>query len=165
MLSEDRAASLLKVATVRNPFDSLVSIYAKRRGARDEIVGSPNHWTKRHGRRTRDARDYEYCRCHTFAQWIRRRTLVPAALALLGQRRPTSNLRYAKGVDVVMRFETLQTDFDGVMEKLGHGGTEIPVVNPTSGRERDYRSYYTKFTRRLIELTFAKDLKEFGYCF
>ena len=64
-----------------------------------------------------------------------------------------------------MRFETLQTDFDVVMEKLGHGGTEIPLVNRTSGRERDYRSYYTKFTRRLIELTFAKDLKEFGYCF
>lgn len=165
VLSDEHAASLFKVSTVRNPFDSLVSLYVKRRDTRREALDSPDHWTRRSGARKKDIADFEYCRSHSFPQWIRKRTFLAAGAALFGYRRPTTNQRYAEGIDHVMRFESLQEDFDRVLQRLGRSGSEIPIFNRTSGRERDYRSYYTKLSRRLVEQVFKKDLREFGYSF
>ncbi len=65
-------------------------------------------------------------------------------------------------VDFVGRFERLEGDFGRVCRKLGIE-TELPYVNPSS--HRDYRTYYSAHSRRLIEEHFAEDIELFEYEF
>ncbi len=64
-------------------------------------------------------------------------------------------------VDFVGRFETIQADFNAVCEQIGVDA-RLPHLN-ASIRRRDWRSYYTKETRDLVERLFEVDLERFGY--
>ena len=73
---------------------------------------------------------------------------------------------YTAGMDVVMRFETLQRDFDAVLEKAGVPfKINIPVINKTEERSADYRAYYTERSRRIVTYIFRHELKEYDYEF
>ncbi len=64
----------------------------------------------------------------------------------------------------LIRFESMQDDFDRICDRIGKPRMELPHIN-TSERERDYRKYFTPYTRRLAEEHFAEDLRVFGYEF
>ena len=72
--------------------------------------------------------------------------------------------QFIDGADVVMRYERLQADLDGVLTRLGLAPIEIPRrnVTPTKG---DYRSYYDDTSREAVGARFALDLDRFGYEF
>ena len=111
------------------------------------------------------AQDIEYCRTHDFNQWIKARY----ASGLLDRWRHRGQRRlygpWANGVDFVMRHENLQTDFDEAMRRAGVGlDVEIPLVNVTD-RARDYRQYYSRASRRVVEYAFEEELTRFGYRF
>ena len=65
-------------------------------------------------------------------------------------------------VDDLIRFETLQQDFDRVCDRIGRPRLVLPHIN-TSQRELGYRQYFDSRTRRLAEKHFAEDLEMFGY--
>lgn len=142
------ADRLLTFTTVRNPFDSLVSAYVKKR---DTVPGKS--WAGNH-------------------PVTRARVAAAAALPFpafieeqYGGRKPRHLYAHQlDGADVVMRFEQLQADFDGVLDRLGIAHVHIPVSNTTS-RDADYRSYYTPRAREIVADVFAPDLERFGYEF
>lgn len=66
--------------------------------------------------------------------------------------------------DDLIRFESMQADFDRICDRIGKPRMELPHIN-SSERERDYRKYFTTYTRQLTERQFADDLRIFGYMF
>ncbi len=156
---------LLVVTCVRNPYDRLVSIYAKRRGAPADRVADPDSWLygpKGLGR----AADVEWIARHDFRQWIRRRFVRNWLLrTLLGRSRSVYD-RFVDGVDVVMRYERLQADFEAVILRLGGTPCEIPRINVSAARAaRSYRDEYDRLTRLLVWIGQHEDLARFGYAF
>lgn len=67
-------------------------------------------------------------------------------------------------VDVNLRHETLQADFELFCQKIGINAPSLPTLNVSS--RKHYRDYYT--SERLINLVaerYADDIKRFGYTF
>lgn len=156
---------LLVVTSVRNPYDRLVSIHAKRVGAPPERVADPDSWLYGPKGRNR-AEDVRWIRAHTFAQWIRRRFFRNWLLRTLLGRSTSVYDRFVDGVDVVMRYERLQADFDDVLRRVGATPCEIPRINVSLARsERDYRGAYDRLSRLLVRIGQREDLERFDYSF
>lgn len=163
LIPADYSGRYTTVTTVRNPFDSLVSLYVKKREAYQERLKDPNSWVHR----VRGyVEDMEYCRTHTFEQWLLKRYAVSGLEKVLGRGRRSLSNRYTEGVATVMRFEQLQEDFESVMRSLGvEGDVTIPSVNATRQRRTEYQEYYTPNARRLVEYVFRRELDRYGYTF
>lgn len=66
----------------------------------------------------------------------------------------------------VLRYEDLQNQMARILEEQGIINPQpILFMNVSKNRNRDFRSYYTPFTRNLVEKAFAKDLERFHYKF
>lgn len=163
LVTEEQRAQLLVFIAVRNPFDMLVSLYLKNAEKDQRLLDREDAWFKGGQRRKED--DLEFCRDHTFAEWIEHVYAPDWRRRLMG-RRP-NRLRRWEGADIVMRYERLQDDFDAVLERAGVDGAHpIPQRNVTPQREgRDYREFYTPRTRRLVADAYADVLGRFDYSF
>lgn len=151
------------VTTVRNPFDSLVSLYVKKRDKYQELLKDSGSWI--HQVRGY-VEDMEFCRTHTFEEWLVEHYAVGTFDRLRGKGRRALYGRYTQGVAIIMRFERLQPDFERVMLGLGVADdVTIPNVNVTSQRKRSYQDYYTTTARQLVEYVFKPELEEHGYTF
>ncbi len=156
---------MLKVATVRNPFDSLVSLYAKRSRIQEVAKTDPKvqAWMQRQPLTMADA---DYCRNHSFDAWIRRRYGLSAIASALRLRQNSMFDRFTDGVDIVMRKERLQEDWDAVGHRLGFDGPiEIAKRNPTQGRASNHREHYKWLSRLIVQSAFRYDLGRYGYSF
>jgi hypothetical protein len=163
VLTIDQARSLLKVAAVRNPFDSLVSLYFKQRSKYRPLLGDPASWV--HGV-PRYAEDMRYAQAHSFNRWVLRVTYRKLIKRLLGFH--TSMFAdHTRGVDVVMRYETIAADLEEVFRRVGMTcEVEIPIVNRTEERANgDYRRYYSPIARLAVMIAYSRDLKMYGYNF
>jgi len=63
--------------------------------------------------------------------------------------------------DFVMRYESLQRDFDTVCDRLAKPRACLPRINV--GEHLPYRSYFDDECRALFEQRFACDIAAFGY--
>lgn len=177
LLTEQERKQLVTFTAVRNPFDSLVSLYYKLHRGYQEELADPDSWVyKVPGY----ADDLKLVRNMTFDQWINR--FYPD-LPFHLQNRPMNKARslarrlmgrqvqvedsFVQGVDHVMRFEQLQDDFSRVLKAAGvQNPPVIPKINTTKARSgKDYRSLYTPKTRRKVEVYKEGVLKAFGYAF
>lgn len=69
-------------------------------------------------------------------------------------------------LDFVGRYESLEADFDTVLETLGlHGKVVLPRENVSKGRKGVYRDYYTPASRDLVAKWYAPEIAYFGYTF
>ena len=106
----------------------------------------------------------EYCRTHTFTEWLEQRYARSVWDRLKGAGKKTLNAPYLDGVDFVMRFENLQHDFGEALRQAGVTQTlTIPSINITANRDKDYRRYHTPSTRRLVEYALDRELVQLGY--
>lgn len=159
IVDEAELAAKTVFTTVRNPFDSLVSLWHKQANAYQPLLDDPESFIHK---QPDFKRDVIVARDQSFSEWIEYR-FAPAL-------EKTPRHLYAGFInraDIVMRYENLQEDFDDVLQKLGAAVTshEIPIFNTTEGRERDYRQYYDSRAVDLVSRVFAKDLERFGYEF
>ncbi|MEO7117791.1 MAG: sulfotransferase family 2 domain-containing protein, partial [Candidatus Limnocylindrales bacterium] len=143
LLPTGERGKLLAFSAVRNPFDTLVSVYLKHSVKDQALLEKPEAWV--HGRK-RKLDNLEFCRDHTFDEWIEHIHGPRLRDRLRGRKANLSRWLHDEGMDVVMRYETLQADFDVVLTKAGiEGHHEIPKENVTSARAgRDYRTFYSK---------------------
>ncbi len=125
-------------SAVRNPFDRIVSAWkylkATRERPLEEVLVDP----------PREGHDYRHF------------TRPQCAI-----------LRDASGgliIQDVIRFESLQADYDRIAARLAKRRCRLPCVNATR-REHDWRKYFTPPARALAEAMFAEDLAAFGYAF
>lgn len=177
LLSEKEREQIVTFTAVRNPFDSLVSLYYKmHKGYQDEL-NDPESWVyKVPGY----AEDLKLIRNMTFDQWINRfypdlpfylesnplNGVRSIARRLVGKQVQAED-PFVQGVDHVMRFEHLQEDFSRVLCAAGvRNPPVIPRINTTKARgDKDYRTLYTPKARRKVEVYKEGVLKEFGYAF
>ena len=82
----------------------------------------------------------EYCRTHTFSEWIEQRYAPSVWERLKVAGKTTLNAPHVDGIDFVMRFERLQHDFDEALRQAGiTQALTIPRINETANRDKDYR--------------------------
>jgi hypothetical protein len=163
ILTREEANSLLKVAAVRNPFDSLVSLYFKQRSKYQPLLGDPASWVNR---LPGYAKNMRYARAHSFNRWVLRVSYRKLIKRLLGFH-PSMFADHTRGVDVVMRYENIEADLSEVFRKAGMGSkADIPVVNRTDERANsDYRSCYSRVAEIAVTLAYSRDLEMYGYRF
>ena len=163
LLTTEEANSLLKVAAVRNPFDSLVSLYFKQRSKYQPLLGDPASWVNR---LPGYARNMRYARAHSFNRWVLRISYRKLIKRLLGFR-PSMFAEHTRGVDIVMRYENIEADLDAVFRKAGMGSSaKIPAVNRTSERpDSDYKSFYSCVAELAVTIAYSRDLEMYGYKF
>ena len=163
ILTTEEAKSLLKVAAVRNPFDSLVSLYFKQRSKYQPLLGDPASWVNR---LPGYARNMSYARTHSFNGWVLRVCYRKLIKRLLGFS-PSMFADHTRGVDMVMRYENIEADLTEVFRKAGMGSkADIPVVNRTDERgDSDYRSFYSRVAELAVTLAYSGDLQMYDYRF
>lgn len=170
LLSADERRSLFTFSTTRNPFDSLVSHYYKRREVRSRELDDQTSFVHRRPHAVQGVKLATELEFGDWLEWHLRpktsRQRVRAVLRRSAFNRGDMYVHYARGVDFVMRYERLQDDFAEVQRRIGvEEPIEIPRLNATPSREHDYRSYYTPRTRQIVENVFVADLAHFGYVF
>lgn len=68
--------------------------------------------------------------------------------------------------DVVMRHETLDADFDALLERLGcAGAVSLPKAKGKFRPKRDYREFYTPETQAIVGRRYAREIAHFGMAF
>jgi hypothetical protein len=165
VLDPEELPSLLTFTTVRNPFDSLVTLYTKQRSDYAEADPAGVNKLRGYAHAMRMAAELD------FPDWIRWYVRPKSRKARVRSWIPGLHPRghlyrsFIEGASVIMRFEELQADFDRVLGRLGLPATPIPELNVSKSRSRDYREYYDRTSRRLVEKRFAPDLERFGYEF
>jgi hypothetical protein len=69
-------------------------------------------------------------------------------------------------MDMVIRFETLPSDFEAALTRIGIDPVRaLPTVNATPGRERDFVGSYTPRAIRRAVWIFGPYMQEWGYSF
>ena len=163
ILAPEEAKSLLKIATVRNPFDSLASLYFKQKLKYQPLMADPSSWVNRS---PRYAEDMRYAQTHSFNEWVVKISYRKAIKRLLGLR-ASMFADHTCGVDEVVRYESLETDFKEVFNRAGiMWKANIPEVNRTNERSnRDYRSLYSRSAALTVRFAYSYDLSTYGYQF
>ena len=163
ILAPDEAKSLLKVAAVRHPFDSLVSLYLKQRFKYRPLLGDQTSWVHRS---PRYAEYMKYAQTHSFNQWVLKVCYRKVIKKLLGL--PCSMFaEHTQDMDVVLRYESIQKDLKDAFNRAGIGWkADIPKLNRTEERsDPDYRSYYSWPAALVVKIAYWDDLKRYRYKF
>jgi hypothetical protein len=139
-----RFQSYFKFGFVRNPWDRAVSLYERKEGLQLK------------SRMTFDE----------FIDWMKFASStclhpVPHRYQLDWFVSPHGDVL----MDFIGRYESLEADWGKVAAHLGIGAFQLPRLNVNAQRARDYTSYYTDRTRRIIADRFAVDVEYFGYRF
>jgi hypothetical protein len=163
LLSAGEANSLHKMASVRNPFDSLVSLYFKQRLKYQPLLADPSSWVHRS---PGYAARMKYARTHSFNAWVYKACYRKIIKRLLGWR-PSMFAEHTRGVDEVIKFESMEEDLRKAFDRAGiEWKAGIPKVNRTDERTGgDYRSFYSRPAALAVAFAYSHDLKTYGYRF
>jgi len=163
LLSSEEASSLFKFTSLRNPFDSLVSLYVKKKDKYYPLLSDPESWVYRV---PNYVEGMKFCRNHSFNTWIYKTFGRHLIKFILGRGRTSICDGFAQGAAEVIRFENLQNDFQRILDRTGiKKNLTIPRVNATGNRTVDYRPYYSKLSRMMVEFILQNDLRKYGYRF
>lgn len=163
LLTAREAKSLLKVAAVRNPFDSLVSLYFKQRLKYQPLLADPTSWVHRSPGYVQSMR---YAQRDSFNTWVFRvcyRKIIKRFLGL----RASMFIDYTNGTDEIIRFESMVGDLKNAFSRAGiTWKADIPSVNRTDERtDCNYRSFYSRPAAFAVAAAYSYDLRTFGYQF
>lgn len=149
-VTADERGRLVVAAGVRNPWDHVVTVFMRAQSGQ-------GNWK---GRRTqpRDLR---------FEPWVRARYAPSVARRVRGQA-PHRPKDYISGADHIIRYEHLQEDFDGLMDRVGATTVEVPRINVTVAKEetaRHWSTYYSPTSRAIVAEAYSDWIERFGYRF
>jgi hypothetical protein len=163
LLTAGEAKSLLKVAAVRNPFDSLVSLYFKQRLKYQPLLSDPSSWVHR---LPGYAQSMRYAQRDSYNAWVFKVSYRKLIKRLLGLR-ASMFADHTNGADEVIRFESMEENLRKTFKRAGiDWKAHIPSINRTDERtDRDYRSFYSRPAALAVAVAYSYDLKTYGYRF
>lgn len=142
-------------STVRNPFDLCVSLY-------EYIRRAPGHpWSADWNTRTFNEAMNIWCTSKMLVEDPTR----PYGCNHYETQSQTLMDEFAQVTTEWVRSEELAAGLKRVFGRLGLKWGGVGRVNATSTRKRDYREYYDRKTRALVERTYRRDLEVFGYSY
>lgn len=157
LLGNAEYASAVRAVTVRNPFDSMYSIWHKKRHQYQSLLDKPDAFIHRI---PGFVEDMEYTSNHTFSEWFIRNNKAKAE----ARGHTYINHKWVDDATFLMRFENLHEDFHSLLHKIGSPTIfDIPRHNVTAGRENDFAAQYTPEARQIGNVVFRSELKSFGY--
>jgi hypothetical protein len=147
-------------SSIRNPLDDAVSLYFKYRSNHKDKFTDPAKLRK-HKRIADYVSRIKFRFIHRadadFASYFRRFYKIPY--------NNWSDLSHRE-FDFVIRFEHLQEDFAEALRRIGiEPKRPLPTVNRTSGRSRDYLSYYTPEIIPRAKRVFGPYMAQWNYQF
>jgi hypothetical protein len=158
LITAEQRANLLVVVGIRNPFDLVLTEYARNREA--GTISAPQRLLRRLPGASPDfsARDFE--------RFVRRR-YEPGPLTRLIGRRPFRPTDWTAGADRLIRFEHMQEDLDAALRAVGVDEPHLlPHRNPTTSRaDQDYRRVYSARARDIVGRAYAGLIAAHGYRF
>lgn len=158
LITPEQRRDLLVVVGVRNPFDLVVTEYARNREA--GAISAPQRLLRRLPGFGADFTPPD------FERFVSRR-YQPGRLFRLAGRRPFFPTDWTAGADHVIRFEAMQDGLDEALRRVGVTEPHpLPHRNPTTSRQdRDYRALYTDRSREVVARAYARELAAHGYSF
>jgi hypothetical protein len=158
LISPQERADLLVVVGVRNPYDLVLTEYARNREA-----GAISRSQRLIRRLPGISDDFSAPDFERFV--VRRYTPNPIYRAL--GRKPMVPVDWTEGADHIIRFEAMQEGLDEALRRVGVTEPHpLPHRNPTqSRRHRDYRTIYTPRAREIVTAAYARELRQHGYVF
>lgn len=163
LLGRKELDRIVKLTSVRNPYDLMVSRYAKRRG---RFVNEPEKYPWAHAN-DKIKTSMDAAVEMSFPQWVQRELgeRVGAGREVVGQ------MAFLDHADIVLRYEALQAGFNEFLARIGV--TEpvlIEAYNVTTeraggGEKKHYSSFYDDASRELVASFYAPVLTRFGYQF
>lgn len=166
VIAPNQAARLRIVAGVRNPLDSLVSLYEKQRGRYQELLDSRDtSWVSRIPDSDRLAKIASQ---GGFTQWLLRTWRPRQVLTALLRKKPDALLhqRFLSDATDVLRFEQLQSDLGMLLNSLDlpAAWANVPRLNPTRERRvEEFAAYYNALSHRLVVNAYHGSFVRFGY--
>jgi hypothetical protein len=158
LITPEQRSELLVVVGVRNPFDLVLTEYARNREA--GTVSAAQRWLRRVPGVSDDFSPAD------FERFVLRRYRPNAIYRALG-RKPMVPVDWTEGADHIIRFEAMQTGLDEALRRVGVTEPHpLPHRNPTaSRRDRDYRTVYTARARAVVAAAYTRELRRHGYTF
>jgi hypothetical protein len=158
LVTPEQREHLLVVVGIRNPYDLVLTEYARNREAGS--ISAPQRLLRRLPGASPDfsPRDFE--------RFVQRRYEPGRLFRLLG-RRPFIPTDWTAGADHLIRFEHMQDDLDAALRRVGvMEPHRLPHRNPTTSRaDRDYRPVYTERARAIVGRAYAALIETHGYRF
>lgn len=147
------------ICAVRNPLDRILSLYLKLRSDKDGYYSSmPSVGIKNIFRR----------RLFKVFQDVQRGNLSFEAFLRMYVRHPYTDWMFhdARYCDIIIRFESLNADFDRIKSEFGlPDALQLPVENKIEGKKEDVWGYYPPSVRRFVVDRFTPYMSRFGYDF
>ena len=152
VLDKNAYRSLYKFATIRNPWDMLVSHYFSPHWGGDVEWDRTKFVTLIKKRRT-------------LRQFIstRERSLSERALAKIGLSQLVKQSSLVSDIDFLIRFEKLDEDFAKVCNQLGIEHVALSKRNAST--RSHYSKYYDEESIELVAKRFAEEIAYGGYTF
>ncbi len=180
--TDQQWAQLFKFTIIRNPWDRMVSLYHFRKKENDLLIRLQNEglWNPQNGDISQEG--------WTFKKWL----LEPKVTGvkdhknfmnfknILKQQPQSSNFFRSAAeyinqidlitdnngmlyVDYIIKYENLVEEFNNMFKYLELTPPELPIVN--NSNHKNYKEYYDKETKTLVDRLFSKDINYFGYEF
>lgn len=158
LITQQQRKGLLVVVGVRNPFDLVITEYARHREA--GAISAPQRLMRR---LPGVGRDFSPTDVERFV----RRRYEPGLLVRMAGRRPFVPVDWTVGADHIIRFEAMQDGLDEALRRVGVTERHLlPHRNPTASRaDRDFHSLYTDRARAIVARVYARELSQHGYRF
>ncbi|TWA80495.1 sulfotransferase family protein [Azospirillum brasilense] len=158
LLTRPQLDALVKFAAVRNPFDFWAAEWYRKQYLGEKLIKDKDSWVhKVDGARY----DIDLAINLDFPQWV----VAKFQGAFEAGTTLNTHALWIDGIDHVLRFESLQSDFDRITQMVGLAKIKLPRINVRRFRNRNYHELYDERSRQIVEQVFGPDLERFGYSF
>jgi len=150
-IGKKRYTNSFKFVVVRNPYDRVVSQYLHRvKTNQCDMKDNPiefNDWVKKVYDEPKDPfyHDKQYKMFYSQLDWLK-------------------NDKDKIDIDLILRFENLNEDFNKFAQKIGLN-KELPRLNTTKKSKPSYKDYYNVEARAIVSAYFKEDIEYFNYKF
>jgi hypothetical protein len=158
LIRHEEREELLVVVGARNPYDLVLTEYARNREA--GAISAPQRLLRRLPGSPGDFTSAD------FERFVKRR-YTPGPLYRMAGRTPFTPLDWSAGADHIIRFEEMQAGLDAALEAVGvPARPQLPHRNPTASRRHlDFRDIYTDAAREVVAEAYRREFERFGYTF